>query len=85
LLVLGYLFDLLKTKRGTYTASLIPGDYVINAMVPGYKDLSEYFCAVKGDCQGQFKVLKKAESKLTVTAVDIMSGVAVQGTLVKVS
>lgn len=78
------LFDLFKTKRGTYSATLLPGDYVINATISGYKEVSEYFCAIKGDCPGEFKVSKRTEEKLIITAKDIIIGAAVQGTLIKV-
>ncbi len=82
---IGYLFDLSKTKRGTYSATLVPGDYVIDVSAPGFMDLSEYFSAVKGDCPGRFKIPKKAPAKLVVTTVDLTTGLPVQGVLSKLS
>ncbi len=83
--IIGYMFDLYKNDRGMYTATLVPGDYILNASSPGCKELSEYFLTTKGECHVEFKMAKKAPSKLSVTSVDLGTGVTVSGALLKLS
>lgn len=74
-----------ETDSGVYTATLLPGEYIINAQTDNHKELSEYFVMVKGECTGTFTLEKKASSNLTMTAIDIITGNPVAGTLVKLS
>lgn len=78
------MFDLYKSKKGTYCATLLPGDYIINATMTGFKEFSEYFQAVKGECPAEFTLAKKTVPKMSVSAIDIVSGAPVVGTLLKV-
>lgn len=80
-----YLFDLYESSDGVYGATLVPGEYIINAEANNYKELSEYIVLTKGECSGSFTLEKKSPSTLTMTAIDIITGNPVAGTLVKLS
>lgn len=80
----GYLFDLYKNEKGVYSASLIPGDYILNAFAPGCKELSEYLSAAKGESKVEFTLAKKVAAQLTISAVDVVSGAPISGALLKV-
>jgi hypothetical protein len=76
---------LYETSDGVYSATLVPGEYIINAETNNYKELSEYFVSTKGECTAGFIMDKKSPSTLTMTAVDITTGNSIAGTLVKLS
>ena len=84
-LPLDYLSDLYETSDGLYSATLVPGEYIINAEANNYKELSVYFVSKKGECVETLKLEKKSPSTLTMTATDIIKESPITGTLVKLS
>jgi len=76
---------LFRSPQGLYGATLVPGDYIINISVPGCQEISDYFSANKGECTGEFKLVKKTPSKLTIKAVDLNTGAPIAGALLKLS
>ena len=77
------MFELYRNDRGIYIGTVAPGDYILNATSPGYKDLSEYFLVKKGECRAEFKMVKKAMSHFSATAIDIVTGASVPGAMLK--
>ena len=74
-----------EKESGVYTATLAPGEYIINAEANNFKDLSEYFEMTKGECNKAFTMEKKAPTHLVMTANDIITARSIPGTLVKLS
>jgi len=62
---------------------LTPGEYIINGLSPGYKELSEYFMVTKGACTKEFKMEKKEPTSLSITSIDMTTGKAISGVLLK--
>lgn len=83
--VLEFIFSLCSNDYGTYTATLVPGEYIINAEADYYKSLSTYFVATKGECPIALRMDNAETSNFEVTAIDVVSGKTISGTLIRLA
>eukprot|EP00826_Nyctotherus_ovalis_P054316 TRINITY_DN7104_c0_g1_i7.p1 TRINITY_DN7104_c0_g1~~TRINITY_DN7104_c0_g1_i7.p1 ORF type:complete len:559 (-),score=139.57 TRINITY_DN7104_c0_g1_i7:123-1799(-) len=82
---LEFIHSLCPSEEGTYTAILAPGEYIVNAEAGSYKSVSEYFVATEGECPVTFPMHDAEISNFEATAIDVISGKPVAGTLIRLA
>ena len=79
------MYDLLIDHEGVYKATLLPGEYIINADAADYMNLSEYLVPITGEFECKYTMNYTTKSTLNITAIDIDTGKPMSGTLIKLS